>query len=134
MSFRSSSQPNFIIYLNFILNGAKHSSYFRPYGANDGKSRPKLKYMVLGPKLQNWKINLISFGIPVFLPSRVNLYDVLKRKSSKTKSNQIRRNPVWDIFPPQKIDPGAPKMKISENFQNHQEWCKTSPEHENKLK
>ena len=37
-------------------------------------------------------------------------------------------------FPPQKIDPEAPKMKISENFQNHQEWCTTSPEHENELK
>ena len=37
-------------------------------------------------------------------------------------------------FPPQKIDPEAPKMKISENFQNHQESCKTSPEPENKFK
>ena len=134
MSSGSSSQPNFIINLNFYLNGAKHSSYFRPYGANDGKSRPKLKYVVLGPKFQNWKINWISFGIPDVAPSRVNLYDVLKRKSTKTKSNQICGNPEWDIFLPQKINPGAPKMKISENFQNHQEWCKTSPEHENKLK
>ena len=90
--------------------------------------------MVLGPKFQNWKINLISFGIPDVVPSKVNLYDVLKRKSTETKSNQICVNSKWDIFQPQKTDPGTPEMKFSENFQNHQEWCKTSPEHENKLK
>ena len=34
----------------------------------------------------------------------------------------------------EKIVPGTPKMKIFENFQNHQEWCETSSEHEIKLK
>ena len=29
---------------------------------------------------------------------------------------------------------GVPKMKIVENFENHQKWFKTSPEHENMIK
>ena len=32
------------------------------------------------------------------------------------------------------MTPGLPKMKIFENFENHQEWSETSPEHENMIK
>ena len=134
MSSGSSSQPNFIIYLNFYFKWCEALFLFSALWGQWWKIQAKPEICGTGSQISNFKKNWISFGISDVVPSRVNLYDVLKRKSTKTKSNQICDNPKWDIFSPQKIDPGAPKMKISENPQNHQKWCKTSPEHENKLK
>ena len=43
---------------------------------------------------------------------------------------------TWGANPikSQKMTPGLSKMKIFENFENHQKWFKTSPEHENMIK
>ena len=63
-----------------LKNGAKHSSYFRPYYGNDGKSGLRPEFMRLSAISTKWKIFWIVNQKSNVLPSRINLYDILKRK------------------------------------------------------
>ena len=101
-----------------LKNGAKHSSYFRPYYGNDGKSGSRPEFMRLSAILTKWRIFLIVNKKSNVLPSRVNLYDILKRKLNENNFKTLRKNYDHDEKNrPQK----GPKMKNFNFPQNHQE-------------
>ena len=110
-----------------IKNGAKHSSYFRPYNGNDGKSTLRPEFVLLSAILTKWKIFWIVNKKSNVLPSRVNLYDILKRKLNENNFKTLGNNHDNGIKNrPQK----GPKMKILNFPRNHQEWSLTSKKHE----
>ena len=94
-----------------IKNGAKHSSYFRPYYGNDGKSGLRPEFMRLSAISTKWKIFWIVNKKSNVLPSRINLYDILKRKLNENNFKTLGSN--YDLWC-QKSTPEGPE---NEKFQ-----------------
>ena len=75
-------------YICFVYShGAKHSSWFRPCGANDASEPQLRKYVRLDSVFENWKIKWADILKTIFLRSRTNLCEILKKNHMNLITN-----------------------------------------------